>query len=356
MALEDVLRALAQEIPARSAELDTVSELDARREFVDPVLAELGWSGLKRLRREYSVRGQKRLKVDYALLGDDGKPVAFVEAKAPREDLTKHVGQVLRYADHDKVGICALTTGKLWWLYLPRARQEFDDGRFAILHMTAMRAGTVAKILEETLGYRALMTGAAESIAKQRLQGRKDYERRMTEIPRAWDRLLSEPSSHLVNLVSEEVFQATGQEPDGSEIRRALRSAFGRSKPRPSVDPPLEMNAVTLRAVVSAVEAELDVDFLKNRYGEQGRLEAARYLVMYFALRYTAASYSTVAQALGLARHPTMARERSNGEVWVEHGYTLVAEQIAAAEGADEASVQICQWHRAVFARLQLED
>lgn len=66
------------------------SEAETRDYFIDILLHEAGWPLDKKEDREYPVTGMPNAKgegfVDYVLWGDDGKPLALVEAKRTKKD------------------------------------------------------------------------------------------------------------------------------------------------------------------------------------------------------------------------------------------------------------------------------
>ncbi len=219
MALRDVIDEVQQEILSVGT---GINEADAKAAFITPILAELGWRGLRRIRSEYAV-DQGRMRLDYALLGSNSKPVALIEAKAPREDLGTHVAQVLNYSFHEGVDICVLTTGILWWLYLPREKGSPDERRFAQLDLRSGDVGEIARTLESCLEHEALTSGAGEAQARE-LLSRLQLERHMRfEIPQAWQRLLSGPNDFLVELLQEEVEDATGVRPSKGQVTEVLR-------------------------------------------------------------------------------------------------------------------------------------
>ena len=104
-------------------------------------------------------------KVDIALQGD-GRLVALVEAKAPYIDLSQHVEQVLRYAFHEGVDICVLTTGLDWWL-VPSSRKG-RMGRTPIrgVGLDERFGGSLAEDLSAFLHRETLVSGQAEAKAK----------------------------------------------------------------------------------------------------------------------------------------------------------------------------------------------
>ena len=220
MSLNGVIERVCRDIRNLDSQLSTLSEADAKREFIDPVLNELGWYGFSRVRLEYGA--QTGMRMDYALLGGDSKPVALIEAKAPREDLDRHVMQPLTYAFQEGVDICVLSTGVQWWLYLPREKGNPAERRFAALDLKGDDITKLAAIFESCLEYEALTSGAAEKRAKEILVTQQREQRVRKEIPRAWQRLLAGPNDLLVELLQEEAEQALGFRPSKEQVAESL--------------------------------------------------------------------------------------------------------------------------------------
>ncbi|MEM8643090.1 MAG: DEAD/DEAH box helicase family protein [Cyanobacteria bacterium P01_G01_bin.54] len=79
------------------------NEADTRKYLIDVLLREAGWTLTDPNSREYPVTGMPSKsgtgKVDYVLWGDDGKPLALVEAKRASRDPRDGKTQAKRYAD-----------------------------------------------------------------------------------------------------------------------------------------------------------------------------------------------------------------------------------------------------------------
>ena len=92
------------------------NEIRTRVALIDPLLQALGWDvanpGLAI--PEYEIGGQR---VDYALLGTDGKPAATVEAKKLGENLAASRMQMLNYSNAAGIAYAGLTDGNQWELY-----------------------------------------------------------------------------------------------------------------------------------------------------------------------------------------------------------------------------------------------
>ena len=125
----------------RAAQPDThdYSEAETRDYFIDLLLKEAGWPLDQARDREFEVSGmpnnQGKGFVDYVLWGDDGKPLALVEAKRTRRDSRVGQQQAKLYADclEQQFGqrpLIFYSNGYEHWLwddtnYPPRAVQGF---------------------------------------------------------------------------------------------------------------------------------------------------------------------------------------------------------------------------------------
>ena len=135
MLLDDLVQAI-QTVQGRIREHgNTLSqnEYRTRLALIDPILNALGWdvSDPVLVTPEYQA-GNGR--ADYALLGPDGKPRAFIEAKRLNEPLEAHQDQVFKYTWDQKVFYGGLTDGNRWVLEDVTAGFEDREGR--LLNLT----------------------------------------------------------------------------------------------------------------------------------------------------------------------------------------------------------------------------
>ena len=143
--LDAELKRLREEIAearqANTTQPDThdYSEAETRDYFIDLLLKEAGWGLDKPQDREFEVTGMPNNQgngfVDYVLWGDDGKPLAVIEAKRTKRDAKIGQQQAKLYADclektYQQRPIIFYTNGYDHWLwddanYPPRAVQGF---------------------------------------------------------------------------------------------------------------------------------------------------------------------------------------------------------------------------------------
>lgn len=103
--LQQLREAVAAAKKANSAEPDThdYSEAETRKAFIDVLLKEAGWNLDPAVNFEVEVSGMPNNQgvgyVDYVLWGDDGKPLALIEAKRTTKSPTVGQQQAKLYAD-----------------------------------------------------------------------------------------------------------------------------------------------------------------------------------------------------------------------------------------------------------------
>jgi type I restriction enzyme R subunit len=105
---EELARLRAELEAAKAAAIQTpdahdYAEKATRDLFIDTLLREAGWNLTQARDREFPVTGMPNATragaVDYVLWGDDGLPLAVVEAKKTRKDANAGKQQALLYAD-----------------------------------------------------------------------------------------------------------------------------------------------------------------------------------------------------------------------------------------------------------------
>jgi type I restriction enzyme R subunit len=142
-ALDEELKRLRAEVAEARTEAaarpDThdYSEAETRDYFIDLLLKEAGWALDQPREREFAITGlpDGEGRVDYVLWGDDGRPLAVVEAKRARVDARAGQQQAKLYADaleqrYGQRPVIFYSNGYEQWLwddaaYPPRRVQGF---------------------------------------------------------------------------------------------------------------------------------------------------------------------------------------------------------------------------------------
>lgn len=187
VALDEELQKLRAEITAakkvNSAQPDThdYSEAETRDYFIDLLLREAGWQ-LDNSNFEIEVSGMPNNAgkgfVDYVLWGDDGKPLALVEAKRTKRDATVGQQQAKLYADclqaqYGQRPIIFYSNGYEHWMwddasYSPRAVQGFLKKRELdlLIQRRTTRKSLAEAVIEESIIERYYQKRAVRRIAE----------------------------------------------------------------------------------------------------------------------------------------------------------------------------------------------
>ncbi|MYD69506.1 MAG: DUF4145 domain-containing protein [Acidobacteria bacterium] len=193
--IEGELQALRDRLAAIKAENETVpetrdwNESTTRRLIIDLALQRAGWPLDQQHDREYEVTGMPNASgvgyADYVLWGDDGKPLAVVEAKKTTVDPAKGRQQAKLYADcleamHGQRPIIYYTNGYETYLwddkaYAPRAVPGFHkkDELASLLHRRAHRQPLDVARVRNAIVERYYQKRAIGSIGEQFDQARR---------------------------------------------------------------------------------------------------------------------------------------------------------------------------------------
>ena len=103
--LADVKVYLSQDSPRK------ISEADTKANFIEPLVAALGWEGIGVVTREYYVKDSQEF-IDYVMFGPNG-PLLAIEAKSLQTPLTdKFAAQLIQYCAVQGIEWAALTNGR----------------------------------------------------------------------------------------------------------------------------------------------------------------------------------------------------------------------------------------------------
>ena len=193
MLLDDLVTAI-QTVQARIREHGnslSQNEYRTRISLIDPFLNALGWDvsdpGLVTV--EYQA-GNGR--ADYALLGLDSKPRAFVEAKRLNEPLDSHQDQVFKYTWDQKLFYGGLTDGNRWVLEDVTAAFSGREGRLLDISLSKETAHQCAiKLL--ALWHPVLATGQSINANDPVLVAKTDSE----ELASTPEPALRKPPPHI---------------------------------------------------------------------------------------------------------------------------------------------------------------
>jgi len=186
------------------------------------ILSLLGWDiyNIDEVTPEYSVGSQR---VDYALRHSNTNKV-FIEVKKVGEDLEKHQEQLLNYAFKEGVSLAILTNGISWRFYLPLHEGSWEQRKFYTVEIHDQKSEDIAGRFIDYLAKENVYSGKsvqnAEAVFKSK---QKEYLVRDT-LPKAWNKLISEPDELLIELIADATEKLCGYKPDNSVVEHFISS------------------------------------------------------------------------------------------------------------------------------------
>lgn len=234
----------------------TTDEASIKMGVVLRLLRVLGWDPFdtREITPEYIVGGRR---VDFALRVLDTNRV-FVEVKRPREDLESHQEQLLSYSFAEGVRLAVLTNGITWWFYLPLSEGSWEQRRFYSVDILEQESADVAKRLEEFLSKSRIVSGEAIRAAEHIYRGRQKTSIIRDAIPKAWNKLLTDPDDLFIDLLIETTERLCGFRPETSEIQdflKVLSTVYSAVSSQPSAITPLQRRPQTIKPKSAALPA-----------------------------------------------------------------------------------------------------
>ncbi len=210
---------LIREIQANKR-IPGLDEASTKQGVILPLLDELGWNprNVEEIRPEYTV-GTK--KVDYSLRFENHNK-AFIEVKKIGADLEKHQEQLLIYSFQQGVRLAILTNGVTWWFYLPIHEGPWERRKFYTIEIYDQAAEEIAEKFEEFLGKENVISGEAIGNAERVFASKQKRDIIKSTIPKAWNKLVTEPDEDLIELVAEMTERLSGYKPDHPTVAAFL--------------------------------------------------------------------------------------------------------------------------------------
>lgn len=188
------------------------SEASVSQGILLPALNELDWPVFDTsvVVPEFSLENRR---VDFALCHPKNKPAVFIEVK--NVGLSSGADrQLFEYAFHLGVPMAILTDGQEWSFYLPGEQGRYDERRVYKIDLLERSLDEIESRLVRYLKYQNVSSGDALKSARSDYQNVSRYRIIANNIPKAWDSLLQEQDSILLELLAEKVEDLCGYKPD----------------------------------------------------------------------------------------------------------------------------------------------
>lgn len=227
--------------------LNAFDEAATKQAIILPLLHQLGWDtyNIDEVTPEFIVENRR---VDYSLRLNNTNEV-FLEIKKAGEDLERFQEQLLDYSFRQGVELAVLTNGKTWWFYLPTKKGNWKTRKFYTIDIIQQEPRDVVQRFIDLLSRNNVQTGKALQHAESIYKGKQKKKLIEETIPEAWNKIITEPDSLLIDLLSETIEKICGFKPETDEINRFFKNYESRflltpeeqapeKPPKPKPQPP----------------------------------------------------------------------------------------------------------------------
>jgi len=196
------------------------SEDQTKQASVLPILKRLGWDveNIEEVFPEFSIEGRR---VDYSLRINNQNKI-FIEAKKPSEDLdsSNHQEQLLDYSFREGVKLAVLTNGITWSFYLPLTSGDWKSRKCYTIDIFEQACESVADKFVELLSRINIESGKAFDNAESLYKSTQKEKAIQKAIYDAWNGIIKEPDSVLVELIAERIEKISGYKPDLEYVKK----------------------------------------------------------------------------------------------------------------------------------------
>ncbi|MCG6959841.1 type I restriction enzyme HsdR N-terminal domain-containing protein [bacterium BMS3Abin03] len=196
-------------------------EITTKQTIVLHLLSILGWDIFSAVEvcPEYQVESRR---VDYSLRLKN-RDYVFIEVKKPKEDLESHQEQLLDYAFRLGVEIAILTNGLTWWFYLPTIQGNWNSRKFFTIDAIEQDSKASSEKFVEFLSKVNIHSGEAIKSAEKIHKSRVRKSTIDSTLPEAWNKIISEPDSLLIEMISDVTEKICGYRPEESDVKSFVK-------------------------------------------------------------------------------------------------------------------------------------
>jgi len=202
--------------------LTNLDEASTKQAIILPLLQLLGWNpfDIDEVSPEYIVENKR---VDYSLRLNNTNEV-FIEVKKTSEGLENHQEQLLHYSFRQGVDLAILANGITWWFYLPTQKGNWQDRKFYTIDIFQQSPEDIESKFITLLSKEGVKSGNALKHAKSIYSGKQKTKAIEETLPEAWNKIITEPDSLLVELLAETTEKLCGFKPETNEVMKFLSS------------------------------------------------------------------------------------------------------------------------------------
>jgi len=207
----------------KTTDFSAYDEAATKQSIILPLLQKLGWDIFNRdeVYPEYSIETRK---VDYSLRINNENKV-FLEAKKTSVNLDnpEYYEQLLGYSFQEGVGLSILTNGITWFFFLPKMEGDWKKRKIYTIDIKEQDSSDASDKFSDLLLKDNIKSGDSLRHAEKIYKGKLKETNIKKTLPEAWNNLIEEPDSILIDLLSEATERICGYKPEATEVISFLK-------------------------------------------------------------------------------------------------------------------------------------
>ena len=160
---------------------------------------------------------------DFSLRHKGGNRV-FISVEMAEKNFDKAEKRLLEFAEAEDVPMAVVTDGLTWWFTLALEKGKLEERRFCTLAINEESPQDAAKRFADFLSKDNVVAQKALKSAEAIYQANRRDRLVQETLPKAWEKLLSEPEKWLTDVLSETTQELSGFKPEREVVREFVSS------------------------------------------------------------------------------------------------------------------------------------
>jgi hypothetical protein len=197
-------------------------EAAIKQAIVLKLLSLLEWDpfNLDEIQPEYRLKDNK---IDFALKHKES-PKVFISTRKDSNDFKEHIETLIDWSTQCNVSIAVYTNGLSWWFFLPLLEGSIDDKRFYTIDIVKEKIEAIAQRFSDFLLKENVISESSVKLAEDMCDKRKEVKLIKEHLPKAWEKIMSEPEKWLVDVLSKVTEDLCGYKPDKEKVKEFIQA------------------------------------------------------------------------------------------------------------------------------------
>jgi hypothetical protein len=250
-------------------QIRSLEESSLKQAVVLKLLSLFGWDifNVQEVQPDYASDG---LTASFALRAGPEVNI-LLEVKRGREHPADLHKNLISLASRKRIALCGFTDGIRWWFYLPSVEGTWSQKRCHYVDLLQQKPKDAAPDFIAFLSRDAVASGQFLEAARRAYQEQK-LKMAAAALPRAWNRLVSEPDKILVDMLADAVEALCGCRAELAIVaefigrhQESWRLPEPPAAPPPAAPPPAASKNASAAPEAKGSAASAGIDFLTRK-------------------------------------------------------------------------------------------